>query len=516
MGTFGDVRERSGFVVPWKAAIWTSRVSSTGFALRCSLVAVAFLLCGCDLNIGDSTDMCMGAEPPAGPQCDGDALENVEYACTGPDYDSKLTRTVRFVQDCSALGMKCVAETSGAAVCSGGPCIVDGDCPTGQGCGADHACAPLPSCGPPLTRCEFVCVDEQSDTRNCGACGAKCGGMELCPGAVCSSPFEARQIAVGPSNTCVLLSTGGVVCWAASAAQGEAERSGAIPTLTDTSPPIAVTGIEKASQVAVGASFSCALEAGGAVNCWVWGSAGPAAGLFTSMTVEGTTAIAVGAAHACALLSDGSVSCWGNNDSGQLGVNGTTLSQVPLAVPDVAGAIAIAAGRSHTCALLAGGTIMCWGSDVYGELGDGKTATTSGPVVALGIHGATAVATGDSYTCALLSDATVACWGSKGWDAGTGKVASSRTPAPPLFADGTQLTGVTSLAAGSTYACAQFAGGGVACWGQGGDFYTATAVQNVSGLPGVAAVAAGGAEACAITSGSIECWEASAAPVVVW
>ena len=75
-----------------------------------------------------------------------------------------------------------------------------------------------------------------------------------------------------------------------------------------------------------------------------------------------------------------------------------------------------------------------------------------------------------------------------------GSIASSLTPAPVVYADGTKLAGATSIVAGDTYACARLAGGAVACWGQGGDFDSAVVPTNVAG----------------------ECWSAVATPVVEW
>ena len=89
-----------------------------------------------------------------------------------------------------------------------------------------------------------------------------------------------------------------------------------------------------------GNGHSCALLADGTVSCWGNnnnGQLGDGSLLNSSLPVavsgvDNATAIAVGSLHSCALLADASVSCWGYNSAGQLG-NGTIInSALPTAV----------------------------------------------------------------------------------------------------------------------------------------------------------------------------------------
>ena len=107
-------------------------------------------------------------------------------------------------------------------------------------------------------------------------------------------------------------------------------------TTTDSSVPVAVSGITNATAVAVG----------------------------------GDPIPTSDDEFACALLSTGGVDCWGYNNVGQLGDGTITDSSVPVAVSGITDATAITAGDDDACALLSTGgltagappTSGCWGT----------------------------------------------------------------------------------------------------------------------------------------------------------
>lgn len=122
-------------------------------------------------NCGNSGELC--EECPAGEEC------GIDQTCTG-------------------------AGPCGPATCGNGCCDANGACRNGttdnacgEGgvacdvCSATEACegqecVPVgPVCPPPLTECNGLCVDLQTNKANCGACGTACGGRQRCANGRC-------------------------------------------------------------------------------------------------------------------------------------------------------------------------------------------------------------------------------------------------------------------------------------------------------------------------------------------
>ena len=112
---------------------------------------------------------------------------------------------------------------------------------------------------------------------------------------------------------------------------------------------------------------------------------------------------------------------WGSNTYGQLGIGGTTSSNVAVAVA-VSGVlagqtvVATASGDSHNLALCADGSLAAWGLNSYGQLGNNSGSSSSVPtaVTTSGVlAGKTirAIAAGANHCLALCGDGSLASWG---------------------------------------------------------------------------------------------------------
>src|SRR5439155_1304132 len=176
--------------------------------------------------------------------------------------------------------------------------------------------------------------------------------------------------------------------------------------------------------------------------------------------------IAGGSAHSLVARVDGLVMAWGANGSGQLGDNTTVTRSVPALVTGATGVTFVAAGIGglHSVALKSDGTVLTWGANSSGQLGDGTITQRLTPVSVSGLTGVTAIAAGSSFTLALKGDGTV--WASGENDLGQlgdGTLTMRTVPVRVIA-----LTPVTSVAAGGDHSLALTSDGVVWTWGKNG------------------------------------------------
>jgi alpha-tubulin suppressor-like RCC1 family protein len=228
------------------------------------------------------------------------------------------------------------------------------------------------------------------------------------------------DIAGGENHACVLLSTGAVQCWGSSIRWGEYNTT---PNGGWPAAPTTVALGSPATAITAGDGFSCAIVAGGQIECWgsnqeqELGSAAAPSGM-SPVPVMGLPAPAVGvwadqATSPCALLRDGSVWCWGlflNMDIEPHTGGLPPTQQTGFAAP--VQALTTGGEWGMSCALLTTGAVQCWGLP-YASLGNGGGGQFSArPVTILPAgSGAIEIRSGDVDTCALLANGNVTCWG---------------------------------------------------------------------------------------------------------
>jgi alpha-tubulin suppressor-like RCC1 family protein len=174
--------------------------------------------------------------------------------------------------------------------------------------------------------------------------------------------------------------------------------------------------------------------------------------------------LVLGSDHSCARrAADGTFHCVGNNSNGELG-RGSTSGSSTTVMQVAVGAVTAMAGRSyHACIATADGAARCWGENAAGQLGDGSTTDRRSPVQVMDLANVVELAAARAFTCARRQNGSVTCWGSNSsGQLGDNTTDDRTTPATTVM--GLPAAPI-ALAAGSSHACALFAGGTGACWG---------------------------------------------------
>lgn len=248
------------------------------------------------------------------------------------------------------------------------------------------------------------------------------------PVSVSGLPSGAIAITAGAQHSCALMRDGAVWCWGAGAALGTV-------TATDRTAPVAVTGLSgPAVAIAAGSTggHTCALLADATVQCWGANRSGQLGnGTTTNSTVPvavsgltGVARIAVGSAHGCAAGSNDTLTCWGSGAQGRLGTGTLADATRPVAV---AGAftsiVALSAAGDHTCVETSDGAISCWGAD-GGVAGTATTDPQTTPVAIAAAPSALIAARAVVTTRALPIGSTGVV---AAWPGDTGSLASADT-----------------------------------------------------------------------------------------
>jgi alpha-tubulin suppressor-like RCC1 family protein len=261
----------------------------------------------------------------------------------------------------------------------------------------------------------------------------------------------ATLIAAGGDHTCAILQSGSVRCWGhndnGQLGRGNTNNIGDHQTVYSAGDIDLGAGV-MVKDLALGDSHTCALLTTGAVRCWGRGSEGqlgygnaqslgdnePVNNL-SNVPLTGTVRkVVAGAFHTCALTFAGTLRCWGRNVEGQLGQSysgygglgnggnfnwgdqgGELPSNLPSDINVGSQVTDVVAGDLHTCALSSDGQLRCWGANGSGQLGNGNTnfGLLTPPATGINLDGVSAyrIAAGNAHTCALRNNGTARCWG---------------------------------------------------------------------------------------------------------
>jgi alpha-tubulin suppressor-like RCC1 family protein len=213
------------------------------------------------------------------------------------------------------------------------------------------------------------------------------------PVAVSGLQGGVVAIAAGAYYSCALTGSGNVDCWGNNVmgqlAGDGTPVAGSVPT------PQGIAGLgNRVSAIAAGQVHTCVLTTSGGVVCWGFNDNGQLGDGTTAdrhalVDVKGlaggVTALAARGTHTCAVTLSAAVECWGSNQYGELGDGTTTERHAPVKVSGLTGSVqAIAAGEDHTCVLTTARLVLCWGRNDAGQLGSGSTANSPVPAAVTG------------------------------------------------------------------------------------------------------------------------------------
>ena len=222
--------------------------------------------------------------------------------------------------------------------------------------------------------------------------GAQDNVFQGVPTQIPSLTGFVQKIAVGGAHSCALLVTGEIKCWGDNFF-GQLGDGTTAPRTT----PVTVVGLGgPAIDITTGLDYTCAVCSDHAALCWGNNQVGQLGNeAFTSINTQpiavtvptgtGFSNIAAGASHTCAVATTGSTYCWGGNGFGQVGVAPPPANRIlptPLSLSSVS---SVSTGYSHTCLLTTDRRLFCLGANTDGQLGNGTTTSTSIPIEVLGL-----------------------------------------------------------------------------------------------------------------------------------
>jgi alpha-tubulin suppressor-like RCC1 family protein len=366
-------------------------------------------------------------------------------------------------------------------------------------------------------------------------------GIATGAATVTVGPLAFATIAAGGDNACSVTTAGDLYCWGR-----YHSGSNGTPQLTPRRVDTSLQFVQVETEGRYFAGRTCAITAAGRGYCWgdsALGSStslGPVFSYAAPIPIDGNLTLAtihVGGLHACALTTAGAAWCWGNDRDGQVG-SSTPFPFSPVAVAGGHTFTWMSLGDRHSCALKSNGEVWCWGRNGARQLGapstgecpveDGASPTYGAcsrtPVRVTGGIDFSAVAAGTEFTCALSGAGAAYCWGRNT----VGQVGSATTetcvvrplngsnPGPeiqvPCSTSPRAVTGApafAALTAGDAFACGLTSAGQVYCWGQAMGIVNSPTAVPVGGAARFTAISAGLQLCGEATDGRVYCWGAN-------
>lgn len=306
--------------------------------------------------------------------------------------------------------------------------------------------------------------------------------------ATSSLPLNTLLALSSNDGFCARFSNGQAYCWGPSEfAQLGHTLSANGPVKVDTSN---LGGTKKFKKINAGYYHVCGIGMDDKVYCWGYGFDGEmGTGVKANYTkpvapdVSGLPAgitfseVRGGGSHTCALASNSNLYCWGYNGDGELGINSTTESLVPVAVDttDIPGNkvfISLDTGNYHNCGITQDFKAHCWGWGGDRALGNGNTANrlrpypvSTAPIVS-GSTSFSQISVGARASCATMSDGEAYCWGTGNVVSAT--AAGTTTSSPSKVSKANITTGsttISSIVIGEAHGCLKTADNGLYCFG---------------------------------------------------
>ncbi|MCK9266087.1 FG-GAP-like repeat-containing protein [bacterium] len=246
---------------------------------------------------------------------------------------------------------------------------------------------------------------------------------------------EVKKVSAGNSHSVALKDNGNVWAWG----DNTFGQVGINSTSTYIEEPILVSEVSNILEISAGGYHTVALKSDGSV--WAWGdNTSGQLGLGTTYQgqnfyspkqtlgveevgfLKDIVGISAGYSHTLAVKSNGEVLAWGNNIWGQLGINNTIYSNLPVKVFNLTNIKSVSAGGTgllgdHSLAVKSDGSVWAWGSNKKGQLGDKTEVDRLVPVQVKGENGVgylkniRQVSAGGRHSLALDKDGNIWAWG---------------------------------------------------------------------------------------------------------